>query len=123
MPADQAEHVRKLAALRSDAGVHVHSAWRSVRKSLAFSNWMSTKAVFRDLLLNQDKIPAIRWNDALGVIHNSWSIVPWGLPEARKIPSGSVLASSVGMRQQYEPNYTPRNLDERMSLMQFVKVI
>lgn len=86
-------------------------------------HWMSTKAVFRGLLLNQDKIPAIRWNDALGVIHNSWSIVPWGLPEARKIPSGSVLASSVGMRQQYEPNYTPRNLDERMSLMQFVKVI
>ena len=27
-----------LAALRSDAGAHVHSAWRWVRKSLAFSS-------------------------------------------------------------------------------------
>jgi uncharacterized protein (DUF2235 family) len=38
--------------------------------------------------------------DPLGTVHESWQMVPWGLPQHRKVPDNAVLANTVVIRSQ-----------------------
>jgi hypothetical protein len=36
--------------------------------------------------------------NALGVQHDEWKVIPWGIPKQRIIPANAALSNSVQMR-------------------------
>ena len=36
--------------------------------------------------------------NALGMQHDEWKVVPWGIPKQRTIPANAALSNSVQMR-------------------------
>jgi uncharacterized protein (DUF2235 family) len=47
--------------------------------------------------------------NALGQIHESWSIM-WGFPKSRTVPNNSAVSNSVAIRCVYQSGYQPGNL-------------
>ena len=46
----------------------------------------------------------------LGLTHDHWSLVPWGLPKHRDVPAGSVLSNTAVLRYQQMASYRPAGL-------------
>jgi uncharacterized protein (DUF2235 family) len=49
--------------------------------------------------------------NALGVQHDEWKVVPWGIPKQRTIPANAVMSNSVQMRLDGMKEYAPENLN------------
>ena len=47
----------------------------------------------------------------LGPAHDEWKLIPWGLPEHRKVPANAVMSNTVKLRITGMPQYRPVNLD------------
>ncbi len=49
-------------------------------------------------------------SDAVGPIHQSWKLIPWGLPEHRQIPAVATMANTVQDRLNAVADYKPENV-------------
>ena len=98
------------------AGVHcdVGGSYAQSQLSDIALNWMMAQAKQNGLLFSADAIAG--WfnlgdENALGVVHNEWEIVPWGLPKRRTIPSNAAIARTVAYRLMHDATYRPCNLN------------
>jgi uncharacterized protein (DUF2235 family) len=49
----------------------------------------------------------------LGPAHDEWKLIPWGLPEHRKVPSNAVMSNTVKFRIAGATEYRPVNLSDQ----------
>ena len=49
--------------------------------------------------------------NALGMAHDEWKIVPWGIPEHRNVPAAAVMSNSVQIRLSEQRDYRPENVN------------
>ena len=47
---------------------------------------------------------------ASGISHDEWKIVPWGLPEDRRIPDIATMSNTVQLRLDGPGGYRPENI-------------
>lgn len=48
--------------------------------------------------------------NAVAAAHDEWKVIPWGVPEHRKVPANAVLSNTVQMRMAGDVGYRPENL-------------
>jgi len=97
-------------------GVHsdVGGGYQDCELSEITLSWMMHKAKENGLLFSPEvetqyfSVPA---ENALGAAHDEWKIVPWGIPEHRKVPPAAAMSNSVQMRLDGMPDYKPENLN------------
>ena len=77
-------------------------------------SWMIDKA--RSLGLQVDETVAKQYahpldgKNALNKFHESWNI-GWGIPKRRRVPPNAIIANSVVVRCQVDPEWRPGNLE------------
>jgi uncharacterized protein (DUF2235 family) len=98
------------------SGVHcdVGGSYAEAQLSDIAMSWMMKKAMecgltFEDAAMKQylKLDPA----NALGVPHDEWKVVPWGIPKHRTVPPNAVMANSVQLRLKGMAAYAPENLN------------
>ncbi len=65
--------------------------------------WMIDKAMACGMQFDETALAAATGAapfDPLGQTHESWQVVPWGLPQHRSAPDNAVLANTVAIRNQ-----------------------
>jgi uncharacterized protein (DUF2235 family) len=75
--------------------------------------WMIKKAIGCGLVFTaeaQQQHLKVDPKDAVGPAHDEWKLIPWGIPEHRTVPVGSVMANTVGLRLAGGIGYEPGNL-------------
>lgn len=75
--------------------------------------WMMKNAIDCGLAFTDDakaKYLKIDPKNALGPAHDEWKLVPWGIPEHRKVPDNAAMANTVQLRLSGVPEYRPENL-------------
>jgi hypothetical protein len=97
------------------AGVHcdVGGGYAETGLSDITLGWMLNKAIQNGIEALPGAVATygtIDPKNALGVIHESWSFIPWGFYKRRTVPPDAVLASSVGLRLAGSVGYKPPNL-------------
>jgi hypothetical protein len=77
-------------------------------------SWMLQKAQKHGLVLSPEAV-AINLNPSAdgigGMAHDEWKLVPWGIPEHRKVPSVATISNTVQSRLDSTGDYTPSNLE------------
>jgi uncharacterized protein (DUF2235 family) len=77
-------------------------------------SWMMHKAKENGLVFTAESegqylVPPA--GNVLGPAHDEWKIIPWGIPEHRKIPPNAAIANTVQMRlDDAKSDYHPENL-------------
>lgn len=77
-------------------------------------SWMLKKAVALGLTVNDAAMKQysnVGAANALGMQHDEWKVVPWGIPKHRTIPANAVICNSVQMRLDGMKEYAPENLN------------
>ena len=76
--------------------------------------WMMKKAIacgltFGDAAMTRylGATPA----NVVGVVHDEWKLIPWGIPKHRTVPVTAVMSSTVQMRLAGMSTYAPENLN------------
>jgi uncharacterized protein (DUF2235 family) len=98
------------------SGVHcdVGGSYAESQLSDVAMSWMMNKAMacgltFNDAAMKQYvKVDPV---NAAGPPHDEWKVVPWGIPEHRKVPANAVMSNSVQLRLNGMAGYTPENLN------------
>ena len=76
-------------------------------------SWMLQKAQKHGLVLSPEAV-AMNLNpspDCIGgMAHDEWKLVPWGIPEHRKIPSVATISNTVQSRLDNSADYAPSNV-------------
>jgi uncharacterized protein (DUF2235 family) len=49
--------------------------------------------------------------NVVGVVHDEWKLIPWGIPKHRTVPVTAVMSSTVQMRLAGMSTYAPENLN------------
>jgi len=49
--------------------------------------------------------------NALGMAHDEWKIVPWRIPEHRNVPAAAVMSNSVQIRLSEQRDYRPESIN------------
>jgi hypothetical protein len=96
------------------AGVHcdVGGGYPETGLSDITLSWMMGKAAALGVQFDPNvfaQYAAIDAKNALGQIHESWSLL-WGFPKRRTVASNSTLSNSVAIRSEYDASYRPENL-------------
>jgi hypothetical protein len=76
-------------------------------------SWMLGKATTLGLQIDPtveaQYAPLLDAKNALGQIHESWSVT-WGFPKLRAVAGNAALSNSAAIRCKYENGYQPGNL-------------
>jgi uncharacterized protein (DUF2235 family) len=96
-------------------GVHcdVGGSYQKSQLSDITLSWMMHKAKENGLIFSPSdeagylSIPAA---NALGQAHDEWKIVPWGIPEHRRVPAIAAMSNSVQIRLDRQADFRPENL-------------
>jgi uncharacterized protein (DUF2235 family) len=104
-------------------GVHgdVGGSYSESQLSDIAMRWMMKKAMacgltFTDVVRKQYLAPAAV--DVLGLAHDEWRVIPWGLPKHRTVPANAVMANTVQMRLDRMATYDPENLNMKGRVLQ-----
>ena len=96
-------------------GVHcdVGGSYEEAQLADVAMSWMLKKAMacgltFKDAAV--EKYLKLGQEAALGLHHEEWKVVPWGIPKHRTIPANAVMANTVQMRLDQMDSYAPENL-------------
>ncbi len=96
-------------------GVHcdVGGSYAESQLSDISLSWMMHKAQENGLVFTLEAIatymPALP-GDPLGPQHDEWKIVPWGLPQHRRVPAVATMSNTVQERLDGDTDYAPENL-------------
>ena len=96
-------------------GVHCDVGGSYVESQLSdiTLSWMLQKAIEHGLIVSpeaeaQNLEPPL--TNVIGVTHDEWKILPWGLPEHRKVPSVATMSNTVQGRLNQNTGYNPENI-------------
>lgn len=97
------------------AGVHCDVGGSYVESQLSdiAMGWMMKRAMECGLVFDdeaQKQYLKLDPKNALGTAHDEWKLIPWGIPEHRKVPPGAMLANTVALRLAGGMRYKPENL-------------
>lgn len=97
------------------AGAHsdVGGGYQQCALSDIALSWMMHKAKENSLLFSADaeaQYFSLPLQNALGEVHDEWTIVPWGIPEHRQVPSTAAMSNTVHMRLDGMADYRPENV-------------
>jgi uncharacterized protein (DUF2235 family) len=96
-------------------GVHcdVGGSYEDCQLSDVTLSWMMCKAKENGLHFSAEGeskylVPPLA--NAFGNAHDEWKVVPWGLPEHRRIPTIATMSNTVQMRLDRNGDYRPEKL-------------
>jgi uncharacterized protein (DUF2235 family) len=97
------------------SGVHcdIGGGYPDCQLSEITLGWMMKNAIKCGLVFNDAATAEYLKIDAQhagGPAHDEWKVVPWGIPEHRKVPANAVMANTVQMRLAGGTGYKPENL-------------
>lgn len=98
------------------SGVHcdVGGSYQQCQLSSITLSWMMHKAKDNGLMFSAEEEAqylSVPNENALGAAHDEWKILPWGIPEHRKVPAAAAMSNSVQMRLDGDADYRPENLN------------
>jgi uncharacterized protein (DUF2235 family) len=97
------------------SGVHcdVGGSYPESQLSDITMRWMMKKAIGCGLTFGDAAMAQYLGappKDVVGVVHDEWKVIPWGIPKHRTIPANAVMSNTVQMRLTAAPAYAPENL-------------
>ena len=97
-------------------GVHcdVGGSYQESELSDIALSWMIHKAIENGLTFSAADMAnylSIPDGNELGMAHDEWKIVPWGLPQHRTVPATATMSNTVEVRLEGPLDYLPENLN------------